>query len=238
MAVIWKTKRWLWWLVGVFCALIFGRGAGAGEDPAPKPVYGMRPMPPRLEQPAVTEEQKQQAGKLIDEYLAAELSPAEPPAEVQAQIDQLIKDLSAKEFATREAASAELIKLGQQALPALRKAAESKDPEVAWRSKAAIEKIGDGAGVEGLRAMGWPAQMAVTERTEKERKVVVSASAAAGEAEGAGKKDEAGKLRAEAKVAQARVDALGRLATKIQPRMIMTPHFSEMVAPPPMKQDK
>lgn len=228
--MIGRVGSWLWWLAGLFLALVFGRGTEARAEAVPE--YGVRLRPP-VKQPAATEEQKQKAEKLIDEYLAAELTPPAPSAEDQARIDGLIKELSAKDFAAREAASAGLVKIGRPALPALRKAAESKDPEVAWRSKAAIEKIGDGPEVEGLRSLGWLAQTAVRERAEKEKKAMAGAAGAAGEAEQAGKKEEAEKLRAEAKTAQTRAEALNKLAAKVTPKPeIILTHPCEMAPMP------
>jgi hypothetical protein len=231
--MIGRMGSWLWWLTGFLCALVFGARAHGGELPEPPPPpYGINTRPVRPVQP-VTEEQKQKAEKLIDEYLAAEVNPPAPSAEDQAKIDGFIKDLSSKEFATREATSAGLVKIGRPALAALRKAAESKDPEVAWRAKAAIEKIGDGPQVEGLRSLGWPAQTAVRERADKEKKAMTSAAGAAGEAEGAGKKEEAEKLRAEAKAAQARAEALNKLAAKVTPKPeIILTHPCEMAPMP------
>ncbi len=58
-----------------------------------------------------------------------------------AKIDRLIAQLGADQFAVREAASNALIKIGDKALDALKKAVESDDPEVAVRAKMAIRAI-------------------------------------------------------------------------------------------------
>src|SRR4051812_31610462 len=59
----------------------------------------------------------------------------EPPAAVkteqtpqQQKIADLIKQLASDDFATRDAASNELLKIGAEALPALKEALRSEDP--------------------------------------------------------------------------------------------------------------
>lgn len=58
-----------------------------------------------------------------------------------ARISSLIKDLEADNWETREKATDELRKIGEKALPALKEAAESNDPEVAWRAKIIIRSL-------------------------------------------------------------------------------------------------
>lgn len=228
--VIGRVGSWVWWLAGLCLAFVFGRSSAAMEAQA---LYGVPARPPDRAAPEVTEEQKKKIDGFIESYLAAQVSPPAPTAEQQAKIDGFIKDWESKEFQTRETASTEIAKIGIPALPSVKKAAESKDAEVAWRAKAAIEKIGDGPEVEGLRSLGWPAQKAVTERTARERKAMVEKAGAAGEAEQAGKKDEAEKLRAEAKSAKARAEALDKLAAKVQPKIeIIHTHPCEMAPNP------
>lgn len=53
----------------------------------------------------------------------------------------LIKDLSSEVYQVREKASRELWKLGDAALPALREAMLSNDPEVSMRAKEAVDKV-------------------------------------------------------------------------------------------------
>jgi hypothetical protein len=95
-----QTGSWLWWLAGALCALAFGRAVVAGEATEK---YGVRPRPP-ADQPAVTEEQKRQAGKLVADYLAP-VPPAEPTAEQKAAIDKLVQDLGSADFKVRAAAA-------------------------------------------------------------------------------------------------------------------------------------
>ena len=212
--IIGRSKSWLWWLAGFLCALVFGRGAGGAEAVAK---YGVEAPGPGFVAPAVprppppSENFKQRASQLIDEYLAGG-SPAPTGADLKARIDKLVKDLGADEWAARENASKELLAIGKPALPALKEAAKSKDAEVASRAKDLIEKVeGSGSPLEGLRALGPAGQAAVQERLAAERKAMTGSAGAAGEAELAGKKDEAEKLRAEAKRAQANAAALTKL---------------------------
>lgn len=65
-------------------------------------------------------------------------APVEPEKDLAAA---WIQDLSSEEFKVREKASMELWKLGDVALPALRQALLSDDPEVSMRAKDAVEKI-------------------------------------------------------------------------------------------------
>lgn len=57
------------------------------------------------------------------------------------KIQDLVKQLGADEFAAREKAGEELRKIGRPALDALRKAAESEDPEVRTRARGLVGEI-------------------------------------------------------------------------------------------------
>jgi len=57
------------------------------------------------------------------------------------QVAALIRKLSLADYAQREAATLELIAAGEPALPALEKARQSSDPEVAWRAESAARLI-------------------------------------------------------------------------------------------------
>ena len=62
-------------------------------------------------------------------------------AELEVRIAALVADLGNAEWATREAASAGLRKLGSAALPALKKATASADPEVKTRAEELVEEL-------------------------------------------------------------------------------------------------
>jgi len=64
-----------------------------------------------------------------------------PPARGAETPDALARELGDSSFETREAAHRSLVKLGSRALPALRKAAESPDPEIRRRAQSAIRMI-------------------------------------------------------------------------------------------------
>jgi hypothetical protein len=61
--------------------------------------------------------------------------------DVADRIEKAIRDLGDDEFTVREKASAELLALKERAYPALVKAAESADPEVAHRAEELLEKL-------------------------------------------------------------------------------------------------
>ena len=59
----------------------------------------------------------------------------------QDEIARLVKRLGAEDFDTREEAMKRLVEIGRKAVPALEKAAKSKDPETAWRAEEALKRI-------------------------------------------------------------------------------------------------
>lgn len=61
--------------------------------------------------------------------------------ELNARIGQLIGQLGVDEFADREAATNELLEIGNLARTALEQAAQSPDPETAYRAKAILERL-------------------------------------------------------------------------------------------------
>lgn len=234
--MIGRGKGWLWWLAGALCALAFGRGARCQEAQAE---YGVRPVGPPSAVPLMPrgdEESRQEAGRLVDAWLAANLSaPAELTDELKARIGKLVGELGSDDFQKRENASAELVRIGRPALDALRQAAKSPDAEVAQRAAAAVEKIDAGPALDRLRGLGWIAQVVIGERVRDERKAIISAAGAAAEAEQAGRKDEAEKLRTRAKEARARSDALGKLAALItQPPVGVKPAPGPAPGPQPL----
>jgi len=63
------------------------------------------------------------------------------PEDLQARVRKLVKQLGDDDFQKREDAMEELVKIGDAAVEALKKAAKSEDPEVAWRAKEALNRI-------------------------------------------------------------------------------------------------
>src|SRR6266850_4135057 len=79
----------------------------------------------------------------------AELAPQ------QQKIADLIKQLASADFPTRDAASNELLKLGAEALPALREALKSEDPSIQSYAEFLVPKIeGQREGRDGRRLTG------------------------------------------------------------------------------------
>ena len=72
---------------------------------------------------------------------AAVLLAADAPKAVEPAIGQLIRDLSSESFKEREKATNDLWEIGAGAVEDLREASRSKDPEVAARAAAVLEKI-------------------------------------------------------------------------------------------------
>ena len=64
-----------------------------------------------------------------------------PQQDLQARIKQLVEQLGDEDFEKREQAMEELVRIGRPALKALKKAATSDDPEVAWRAREALKRI-------------------------------------------------------------------------------------------------
>ncbi len=62
-------------------------------------------------------------------------------AQDAAKIEDLVRQLGSEEYAVREKASEELRKIGKPAEEALRKAAESEDPEVRTRAKSILDDL-------------------------------------------------------------------------------------------------
>src|SRR5262249_25329950 len=59
------------------------------------------------------------------------------------RVKELIKQLGADDFKTREQAAVALVELGPAAVPHLKRSAKDPDLEVAKRAQACLEKIGD-----------------------------------------------------------------------------------------------
>ena len=60
---------------------------------------------------------------------------------LEKRIQQLIQKLGDESFVVREKATEELRKIGKPAIPYLKKALKSKDPEVQWRARLLLEQI-------------------------------------------------------------------------------------------------
>jgi hypothetical protein len=71
--------------------------------------------------------------------------------DAQKKVEKAIADLGSTDFKTREAATAELLKLGEKAYPAVVDAAKSSDVEVKRRAEAILEKIKAGVPPEMLK---------------------------------------------------------------------------------------
>jgi hypothetical protein len=214
MAVmIGRTKGWIWWLAGLLCAALFGSRA---EAAAAKALYGVRPRPrpmPRIDEKSVTEAQKKKAGKLVDAWLSAE-SPGEPSAAEKKEIARLIVDFGSGNFATRKAASEEILKYGGKALPQLNAALKHKDAEVQQRATRAIAAIKSSAGnrqVAELRKMRSAAHVVIRARQGKLRSAAYKAKLQIAALEQQGKKDEVRKKREEIAEVNRKSAALTRL---------------------------
>jgi hypothetical protein len=81
-------------------------------------------------------------GLMLALSFALSVAPAAPDAKADSErIAQLIKQLGSEDFAEREKASSELEQIGLAALPALREAARSRDPETKSRAEALVERL-------------------------------------------------------------------------------------------------
>jgi hypothetical protein len=81
------------------------------------------------------------ARQASDQLKAKAKAASRPTPELAARVASCLKDLGSDEWAKREAASKELVKIGPPALAALRAAAAGTDSEVAGRAKAAVAAI-------------------------------------------------------------------------------------------------
>jgi len=203
------------------------RAPGAVPQPPPPPQadakdrigpaeLARRASPLQVEQ--VTEETKKEVERLVGEYFKALDVPA-PSADEKARIEKLVAGLGAEEWAAREEASKALVKIGAPAEPALRQAARSSDAEVASRAKEAlnvIEAASRKPTLDELKKYPQTVWVVVQGQIEKTREAWTRANAAAAEADKAGRKDEAEKLRAEARALGGRISELDRLYWLVQ----------------------
>jgi hypothetical protein len=70
-----------------------------------------------------------------------EEEPAEKKADVGSKVEKLVKQLGAEDFKEREAATEELEKIGEPAVPALKEALKSEDAEVRSRAELILKEI-------------------------------------------------------------------------------------------------
>jgi hypothetical protein len=198
--VIGQTKSWVLWIAGTLCALVFGRPVQSGEQIQMDYGVRQRPLPP-VNQPAVSEEDRKKAEKLLADYLTP--PPAgEPSAEQKAAMEKLVKDFGSADFKTREDASVQAAKLGPAVLGLLREAAKAKDPEVASRAGAAVvavENVARQATVDEMKKIQNASIRVVSQQINDTRyRLLVKANETAAAADKAGKADEAAKAREEA----------------------------------------
>jgi hypothetical protein len=73
--------------------------------------------------------------------VAGTLPAEEGAAPSRDTIDALVKDLGADKAEARDRATKELEKIGSAAVPALKEAAKSEDPEVAWRARTILDHV-------------------------------------------------------------------------------------------------
>lgn len=70
---------------------------------------------------------------------------SEPSAQLAAEIQRLVAELGADQFARRERAAARLMEIGEPAVPRLQQAAtESEDPETRLRASQIVRRLSDG----------------------------------------------------------------------------------------------
>jgi hypothetical protein len=121
-------------------------GVRAGQVPKAEPK-----RPEAAAAAAAAAARRKRVAGLIAEYLGLGKASAEDLKRIAA----LVKDLGDNDFARREAASQALVKFGPRAVPALREAAKNKDPEVAQRAAAALERIGAGSRADAILDELW-----------------------------------------------------------------------------------
>jgi len=140
---------------GLLCAALLAcLPARAGEG-----------APPAKGEPAEGTEIAKKVQQLQDELLAPPA--AEPGAEAAREIDGLITKFGSADFATRNAASQAILRHKAAALGPLRRALDSKDLEVANRSRQAIAEITSGvraAVFEKVKALGEPGRKELARR--------------------------------------------------------------------------
>jgi hypothetical protein len=213
--IVGKTASWLCWIAGLICAL--AQTVRGQARVLPQPAYGVVPLPPRSMQPGVSAEQMRQAAELVQQYLVP-VKATEPAPGLQAKLEGVIRQLGSERYLEREAASAELVKLGPTALGVLRAAAEDRDLEVAaraWSAIAAIETHARQPIVARLKQLGYAAVMAAGQQISAAQSAAAAAEAAASKAEWAGDDERIAQARAAKAAAESRLRLLVRLTGRI-----------------------
>jgi pyruvate/2-oxoglutarate dehydrogenase complex dihydrolipoamide acyltransferase (E2) component len=160
------------------------------------------------------DQMRKNADKALDEYLVT-VQEVKATPELKARLALLVKDWASTDYATREKASAEMLKAGRAAAEILAEAKKSSDPEVASRAEAALDKLEGTDVVAGLANTGHIGRIAIYLKAKETAKQAEEAAARKTAAEKAGKADEAAKAAADAATARLRTEALGGLLKKI-----------------------
>jgi len=195
------------------CALLLVSSAAAGGE-------GVQKKPPA---PVKV------APELRKKLRAQILGYVEPPpldGAARKKLEKLIKDLSSDSFRVRDAASEGLVALGKPALPRLREATKSKDPEVSDRAGVAIERINEGDEeyrlVVELRKTKAASLVVIDEiireRAEKLKKA---------QSERKGLRDEKERKAKDAEVAE--LERVSETLQSLRDRVVMKDHLKEAV---------
>jgi hypothetical protein len=193
------------------------QGLAAGASAGVGGVAPAAPPEKSEEKPAPKgEAARKEAEKLITSYLSG------PEASLQerAAIKKLINDMGSDDFRVREAASRNILKYGEKALLDLKRARESKDPEIASRAETAISSIrrGDRKGeiVAALRRIRKPALAAIDARIAETQKTSAAAKKEAGQLQARGESEASLKKLAEAKKCVERALVLAGLRKQVE----------------------
>src|SRR5262245_17253893 len=142
-------------VLGVVALVLVASASPGVRGQAPKPAEGARPAPGAVEI-RFTDGTSQKL-TLLDpkiEFTTPYGKLSVPAADVQRldcatripedvarQVEKAVADLGSPDFKAREAATAELLRLGARAYPAVLEASRSDDPEVKRRATAVLEKV-------------------------------------------------------------------------------------------------
>jgi hypothetical protein len=160
------------------------------------------------------EQLRKTAEKSVDDYLAT-VQEVKVTPELKARLAALVKDWASTDFATRENATAEILKAGRAATETLAEAKKSGDPEVVSRAESALEKLEGTEVVQGLANTGHMGRIVIYLKGREMARQAEGAAARKAAAEKEGKADEAARAAAEAATAKLRTEALGGLLKKM-----------------------